>query len=245
MVSETLRNAPLLESDLESVVQHIVPELLRRVTDITPDPIRRGPAPNSKQLELNHGAIAVDWIIKGTSIPELADKYFSVIEDPALRIERVVQYLSDVFDYKLPWALTAFGILCEEYSEDSVDSLYSVSQLKFLLEFLPSYFHFGVSSVAAAYLSILGVQSREVARYLGSLCSESITSGPEVVEWVANLEPLDIEPTAQSLDMTWTLPSGSWRQLDVPSSEAVSLTMEVVLWSSTWLAGDTMVERSP
>ena len=160
------RFEPFNDFDAQMVVNWLVPQLADCCPELTPEPIRRASG-NARIVPIDHAAVTWKWIEEGSSLPEIAERYFADVIDPNLRIERAVQYVSDFFDYRLPWALSAFTLMLEhQVRESNLESEFEDSRFKRYLLALPAYVRFGVHSPPAAFLSIAGLQSRRCARAL-------------------------------------------------------------------------------
>ncbi|WKZ45839.1 MAG: DEAD/DEAH box helicase [Anaerolineales bacterium] len=132
------------------------------LTEVRPDIVRIPHTRPARQLDLPHGQILSDWIVQQIPLAEIRRRYFGEIRDLGESAEACVNYLRDAFEYKAPWVLSAFYLFVAKIAQTEVGDFES-SSLGQQLAMLPAYAKFGVNTPSAAFFSMIGIHSREVA----------------------------------------------------------------------------------
>jgi helicase len=146
-----------------------------------------------KTITALDGSILADWIVYQSPLKELSEKYFSSIEDIGERANVCSSYIQDTFEYKAPWAISAFCLFVKYLADIDKNVQFETSKLSFELSMLPAYTKFGVNSPAAAFFSSLGIRSREMAILLSDLFLEEFPSSESdfqlMFDWLFDLTP--------------------------------------------------------
>lgn len=178
-------------------IPHIEEEFLQEIgnfilslPEVKPDPVRiphRKPAPI---INLVHGQLLTDWVINSLSVSDIREKYFNDIPDISESTEACVNYIRDAFEYKAPWALSAFYMFVSKISQNEA---FINSPLATQLSMLPAYAKFGVNNPAAALFSMIGVNARDVSILLAKHYNEENPSHyidfSRMLDWLLRLEP--------------------------------------------------------
>jgi hypothetical protein len=154
-----------------------------------PEPIKIPHKRPNRFIPLPHGEILTDWILKGSSPNEISTKYFLDINDTGDRIESTANYLRDAFEYKGPWIFSAFNLFLNKIAENDT---FQDSPLYRQLSMLPAYVKFGVNNPAAAFFSMIGINSREVCIFLSTQFNIENPDRPYdfsiMLDWLLELE---------------------------------------------------------
>lgn len=120
---------------------------------------------NSRVLSIDDYSLLLDWFIEKKSIPELITQYFNKV-DVSLRVNRITEYIKDVFEYKLPWAFNVLFALLD------IDSLQlDDKEIRKLKEY-PKFIKHGLSNSLEIKLIDIGFNSRETVIDLAKLLSK-------------------------------------------------------------------------
>lgn len=182
-------NPELARVVLESVIGANIPEAKPPVT-------RRGRGP-ARPIDIDHVQTTLAWTFGDAGIHELADQFFEQISDLDLRIDRTLRYIAEMFEYRLPWVLSAFHSFLVDRNE-SIDGGFLNDEVEFHLAILPALIRFGVDSAPAALYSSLGISSARAAKFLGRKFTEAMPSCEkdfgQMYNWLMEQNGLDIEP---------------------------------------------------
>lgn len=143
-----------------------------------------------KYLSLPHGEILSKWIIDSATLTAICEGYFKETKDLGERAELAASYIRDAFEYKAPWALSAFYTLLEAVSQRDN---FGGTTLGKQLSMLPAYAKFGVNNPAAAFFSMMGVRVRQTAILLGKYFNIENQAKDfdfaAMLDWLLELEP--------------------------------------------------------
>lgn len=134
------------------------------------------PEDNSVQ----HYNALVTWL-EGGSYKELRDKYF-VEDDVQNSTERCTKYIRRMFQYIVPWALSALLV----YMDEKTDS-YSV------MTYLIRCVKYGTLEENVVVLCESGIKSRELAIDLNKLYEDDTSEEAEISNWVVNVQKEKLE----------------------------------------------------
>src|SRR5690606_41603385 len=105
----------------------------------------------SRIIKVDDYNLLIDWVESDKSISELSNLYFGQV-DEKYRMMRVVEYIKDMFEFKLPWV---FGTLSKLIIDD-IDNEY--------IKHLSSFVKYGVNQVIEVDLFKIGMNSRETVK---------------------------------------------------------------------------------
>ncbi|PGQ49756.1 DEAD/DEAH box helicase [Bacillus thuringiensis] len=136
---------------------------------------------NSRIIEIDDYNFLIDWVESELSLQELSSKYFSSV-DPEYQMSRIVEYVKDMFEYKLPWI---FGNLSSLILEQLGDVKY--------LAYIPMFVKFGINRSVDADLFKLGFNSRETVKDLSVYIQDNTTYGnlQELKDYLKLMDPLE------------------------------------------------------
>ena len=120
------------------------------------------------------------WL-SGQPLAQMADELLAEIPERALRIERLVDGISDFCEHYLAWML---GVLLEQVNRrllgaGSTDRTVSIE--------LPVFVRYGVSSVVAVELLLSGLRSRELATRLASAAEHEGIEVRDLRDWLGRM----------------------------------------------------------
>lgn len=134
----------------------------------------------SRILNIDDYNLLIDWVESNKNLNELSVLYFKDVEDK-YRMMRIVEYVKDMFEFKLPWII---GTLSKMVIDEVGDSEY--------IRNLPLFIKYGVNQVIDINLFRLGLNSRETVKDISKYLQENTTliSVDEVREYLKNIDPL-------------------------------------------------------
>jgi len=184
-------------------IDHLTPDFLLELGDlifglreIYPDPVRRSRATNSRRLDVPHGLVLVDWLLNQHSIKQIRRKHFGEITDLLWSSEACANYIHDTFEYKAPWALSAFVSFVKYAAEQEGITDFEATGLGFQLSMLPAYAKFGVDNPSAAFFCSLGIRTKEMSNLLAHAYSQQYKQQERnfsaMLKWLLVLEPEEV-----------------------------------------------------
>lgn len=132
-------------------------------------------------IEIDDYNFLLDWVESNLSLQELSSKYFSSV-DPDYRMSRIVEYVKDMFEYKLPWV---FGTLSSLILE-------KLGDVKFFA-YIPIFIKYGINNSVDADLFKLGFNSRETVKDLSVYIQDNTIyeNLQELKEYLKSIDPLE------------------------------------------------------
>ena len=190
----------LAKLHFEKDIQHINEEFLRNIGDFvfslpeTKPELTKVPRTRpTHYISLSHGELLVDWVINNLSIQDLREKYFGEISDIGESIESCINYVRDAFEYKGPWVISAYNLFLSKIAQNES---FQNSSLYRQLSMLPAYIKFGVNNPAAAFFSMIGINTREVCIILSNKYNsenpERSFDFSKMLVWLFELEPENV-----------------------------------------------------
>ncbi len=185
-VIENWKKNPSQELELSSIITE---EMYQRIIDLQEcwrqRPVTYGTRPYVPRID--HYSVMLAWI-HGESWANVAEKIWSnhsnLVENTRFSI--AAAYLSQMFEYRLPWI---FGSLALCVKEADVDS-----SLKQFLTMLPLYIRYGVSNNQAVYINRTCTSDRStvlsIANQYHALGHDRTTDLPT---WLATISKHDLE----------------------------------------------------
>lgn len=149
----------------------------------------RKSTPRSGVVDIDDYNFFIDWIESDLNLKELSTKYFSKV-NLDYQMTRIVEYVKDMFDYKLPWI---FGTLSKLVLERLGFTEY--------FAYLPSFIKYGVNRSIDANLFKLGFNSRDTVKSLSMHIQNHTTyeSLPELREYLKLIDPLELLSETENL----------------------------------------------
>ncbi|MFE4029480.1 DEAD/DEAH box helicase [Priestia sp. YIM B13551] len=132
-------------------------------------------------VEIDDYNLFIDWVESDLTLKELSEKYFSSV-DLNYQMTRIVEYVKDMFEYKLPWVCGTLSSLILEH-------------LGFVEYFacLPSFIKYGINRSIDANLFKLGFNSRETVKDLSAYIQDHTTyeNLEELRDYLKTMDPLE------------------------------------------------------
>lgn len=132
-------------------------------------------------IKIDDYNLFIDWVESELSLQELSQKYFNEV-DHDYQMARIVEYVKDMFEYKLPWI---FGTLSSLILE-------KIGFVEYFA-YLPSFIKYGINSSIEAHLFKLGFNSRETVKDLSDHIQSHITyeSLEDLKNYLKTVDPLE------------------------------------------------------
>jgi hypothetical protein len=152
--------------------------------DFPESPRTWGFRPNSNaRLEnfVTPSALAVDWL-RGVALPEMASTYLAAITKVDVRVEQMVDVVTECFEHYLAWML---GILVEAVNQ----ALSGAGHDRLLCPDLPLFMRYGVDTPAAVGMATDGVRSRRLLHAVTARAT--FAERDDVEEWLSEMSIAD------------------------------------------------------
>lgn len=191
VAASILEELNIRENQIVSVSKIINPETYQRILSLPECKkfrVRRSRG-NSKEIEVNDYNLFIDWIESNKSYSQLGEEYFSEVSEQ-YRMSRIVDYIKDMFEFKLPWVI---GSLCSIIIE-------AIGNNEFFM-YLPLYIKFGVNNSVDVSLFKLGLSSRETVKDLSAYIQvkTSYRTIDELREFLKEEDPLSFLDNSSSI----------------------------------------------
>jgi hypothetical protein len=126
--------------------------------------------------------LAADWL-GGLSLPELANKHLADISKVDVRVEQMVDVVTELFEHFLSWML---GVLVDAVNLHLVQA----GEHQLLCPDLPLYIRYGVDSSAEITLATAGVRSRRLLHAVSTAATEAGRQA-ELEDWLSSMSIAD------------------------------------------------------
>jgi len=144
---------------------------------------------SSGVIEIDDYNLFIDWVESDLTLKELSEKYFSSV-DSNYQMTRIVEYVKDMFEYKLPWVCGTLSSLI-------------IEQLGFVeyFAYLPVFIKYGINRSIDANLFKLGFNSRETVKDLSAYIQTHTTYEDleELRDYLKTMDPLEFLNERESL----------------------------------------------
>lgn len=148
---------------IESIKEVITPEIYKKILDLPESKrfeVKKTPR-SRKVLSIDDYNLFVDWLESDKTLHELSNIYLHKV-DEQYRMSRMVEYVKDMFEFKLPWVIgTLSSMIIEE-----------VGYVEYFA-YLPLFIKYGVNNIVDVNLCKLGLNSRETVRDLSKFIQEN------------------------------------------------------------------------
>lgn len=155
---EVARNEDQNDLSIERIITREIFEKIIGIKEIMPKAYKYRAGKTNKEYNIDHYKVFIDWIY-GSNFVQLRDSLFIEDSNVSNRTQTCVNYINDMFLYKLPWA---FSSLYEFVKDTSIFS-------GVIIKNLPAIVKYGVINLEAIRLCTLGMESRELANRLADL----------------------------------------------------------------------------
>lgn len=158
IVQEMAESEDVCYLGLENIITRDIFDRVISLKETMPKPYKYKEGVRKVEMVIDHYSAFLYWI-NGKSFIEIRDTIFSQDNNITSRTQICVNYINDMFLYKLPWAFSSLYVL-------SKDRLFIVD---LILKSLPAIIKYGVDNPEAIKLCTLGMESRELANKLAEL----------------------------------------------------------------------------
>ena len=195
VLKETVREIAEREDafnlSLENIITKDIFDKIISLKEIAPKPYKYRDGVRKVELLIDHYSAFFNWI-NGKSFIEIRDTIFFQDNNITSRTQICVNYINDMFLYKLPWALSSLYVL-------SKDRLFIVDSI---LRSLPAIVKYGVDNLEAIKLCTLGMESRELANKLTELFDADTTKDNDITleQWITEKSFYYFEKNISGID---------------------------------------------
>ena len=133
-----------------------------------------------EEESIQHYNVLQSWLA-GDSYREIRDKYFAE-SDVQKSTERCTKYIKRMFQYIVPWALSALLVYLEEKADAYSAIMYLIRCVKY-----------GTLEENVVELCESGIKSRELAIDLNDIYEEDTGVDDEITNWVVNVQKEKLE----------------------------------------------------
>ncbi len=160
---------------LQTIITPEVFEKIIKLKEISPKLYRYKVGRKSVYYDIDHYNAFISWI-SGDSFLKIRDSIFCEDSNISNRTQTCVNYINDMFLYKLPWAFSSLYTLAK-------DDLICAD---IILKDLPAKVKYGVENLEAVKLCTLGIESRELANTLAALYENDLSMDSEwtIDKWI-------------------------------------------------------------
>lgn len=187
---EIAENEVYNSSSIENIITREIYEQIIGIKEFTPKVYTYKVRRSNEEYNIDHYRVFLEWIY-GSSFVHLRDTFFSEDNNISSRTQTCVNYINDMFLYKLPWA---FGSLYEFVKDTTILSGTVIQNLSAIVRH-------GVLNLNAINLCVLGLESRELANKLADLYEhDSESSANSINEWILDKNFYYFEKNISNID---------------------------------------------
>ena len=191
IIEEISKNENEFNLDLQRI---ITPEIFKKIIglkEINPKPYQYKIGLRNVNYNIDHYNAFMSWI-NGSSFLEIRDSIFYEDNNISNRTQTCVNYINDMFLYKLPWAFSSLYALAKD----------RLMFADFILKDLPAKIKYGVENLEAVKLCTLGIESRELANTLAAMYENDSSKDPEwtIDKWILEKRFYELEKGIKGID---------------------------------------------
>lgn len=156
----------------------ITPEIFEKIIglkEISPKQYKYKEGNRNVFYDIDHYSAFINWI-SGSSFLQIRDSIFYQDNNISNRTQTCVNYINDMFLYKLPWVFSSLYVLAKE----------RLTFADVVLKDLPAKVKYGVDNLEAVKLCTLGIESRELSNTLAALYESDLTNNSKwtIDRWI-------------------------------------------------------------
>lgn len=191
IVREIAEREDAFNLSLENIITRDIFDKIISLKEIAPKLYKHKDGIRKVELVIDHYSAFLYWI-NGKSFIEIRDTIFTQDSNITSRTQICVNYINDMFLYKLPWAISSLYVL-------SKDRLFIVDSI---LRSLPAIIKYGVDNLEAIKLCTLGMESRELANKLTELFDADTTKDNDdtLEQWITEKSFYYFEKNISGID---------------------------------------------
>lgn len=155
---EIAQNEDQNDISIEKIITREIFEKIIGIKEVMPKVYKYKVGRTNKEYNIDHYKVFLEWIY-GSNFVQVRDLLFIEDSNVSNRTQTCVNYINDMFLYKLPWA---FSSLYEFVKDITIFS-------EVIIKNLPAIVKYGVINLEAIRLCTLGMESRELANRLADL----------------------------------------------------------------------------
>jgi len=191
IVDEISKNESGFDFDLQKI---ITPEIFKKIIElkeISPKQYFYKVGNKNVNYKVDNYKAFISWI-SGESFLKIRDSIFYEDNNISNRTQTCVNYINDMFLYKLPWAFSSLYALAKD----------RLMFADFILKDLPAKIKYGVENLEAVKLCTLGIESRELANTLAAMYENDSSKDPEwtIDKWILEKRFYELEKGIKGID---------------------------------------------
>lgn len=191
IIEEISKNENEFNLDLQTIITPEIFEKIIGLKEINPKPYQYKIGLRNVNYNIDHYNAFMSWI-NGSSFLEIRDSIFYEDNNISSRTQTCVNYINDMFLYKLPWAFSSLYALAKD----------NLIFADIILKDLPAKIKYGVQNLEAVKLCTLGIESRELANTLAALYENDSSKDPEwtIDKWILETPFFYFEKNIKGVD---------------------------------------------
>lgn len=191
IIEEISKNENEFNLDLQTIITPEIFEKIIGLKEINPKPYQYKIGLRNVNYHIDHFNAFMSWI-NGSSFLEIRDSIFYEDNNISSRTQTCVNYINDMFLYKLPWAFSSLYALAKD----------NLMFANIILKDLPAKIKYGVHNLEAVKLCTLGIESRELANTLAALYENDSSKDPEwtIDKWILETPFFYFEKNIKGVD---------------------------------------------
>ncbi|WP_195923723.1 DEAD/DEAH box helicase [Clostridium tepidum] len=191
IIEEISKNENVFNLDLQTIITPEVFERIIELKEIIPKTYKYKVGRRNVCYDIDHYNAFISWI-SGSSFIKIRDSIFYEDDNISNRTQTCVNYINDMFLYKLPWVFSSLYVLAKD----------RLLLTDIILKDLPAKVKYGVENLEAVKLCTLGIESRELANILAVLYETDSAKNPEwtIDKWVSEKSFLYFEKNIKGID---------------------------------------------
>ncbi|AEV67011.1 DEAD/DEAH box helicase [Acetivibrio clariflavus] len=191
IIDEISKNESGFDFRLQTIITPEIFEKIIELKEISPKQYYYKVGNKKVNYNIDHYKAFMSWI-SGDSFLKIRDSIFYEDNNISNRTQTCVNYINDMFLYKLPWAFSSLYALAKD----------SLMFADFILKDLPAKIKYGVENLEAVKLCTLGIESRELANTLAVLYENESSKDPEwaIDKWILEKRFYELEKSIKGID---------------------------------------------
>jgi replicative superfamily II helicase len=191
IIDEISKNESGFDFRLQTIITPEIFEKIIELKEISPKQYYYKVGNKKVNYNIDHYKAFMSWV-SGDSFLKIRDSIFYEDNNISNRTQTCVNYINDMFLYKLPWAFSSLYALAKD----------SLMFADFILKDLPAKIKYGVENLEAVKLCTLGIESRELANTLAVLYENDSFKDPEwaIDKWILEKRFYELEKSIKGID---------------------------------------------